>query len=282
VNYQFDPGGGAVYFDHLSTSRNPDAKYGSIRDWELPTLIAPGLTPDPYWGMIDGDSCIFDSNGVDQWSGNGTSLSAPVAAAMATNVIAARGNYATPIKPLEAKAIMMLTSQNVDSGYWDPVNQDSRDGAGTVSGASAVNFSVNVPNNIPPEDPGVVEGLGAGYIDSATFLTYPTYRYNIATPSQIPQGKHLRVVLVWTSSPGTNDIDNEVSDMGLSVSINGGWMTSDTWNSNAEIVDVPSEAMYGSANYEKIITQITYRQPDDGPNHLYYTVAWAWVKDHAD
>jgi hypothetical protein len=285
VDYQGWVSGIGVTEVPNSQSKNPTARYGSSNDWELPSLVAPGHTKDPYWGHRT--PCVFADNALNQWDPGfgGTSLSAPVAAAMASNVQGALGgsSYLNPERSVLARAALLLTAQNVDSGYWDPANQDSRDGAGTVSGANAVNFALYAQSVSPYGLQSYVEAYSSGYYDSATIVPNVPMSFKYWVPANPPTGKHLRVVLTWTSSPAvTVSTDNELSDMGLLVYANDGWHSSDTWNSNVEIIDIPSGSVTPENEYTILAYPTTYRQAKGGPNLFYYAVAWTWVKDHAD
>jgi hypothetical protein len=258
--------------------KNPNARYGSTNDWELPSLVAPGFTPDPYWGVtLEG---VWFSNGVDWSPPGGSSLSSPITAAMGAHVMAAYPQ-GTSVRTPFAKAILLLTAQNVDSGYWAPGVQDSRDGAGTISGANAVHFADNAVTVFPNNDP-EVSAIGSGYMTEYDFDHWNTVTHQYKVPSTIPSGKHLRVVLTWTSSPGYNVAENEISDLSLDVQTNSGWKTSDTWNSNTEIIDVSNSELTPNGTYSIGINPKIHRMASDGTDYLYYAIAWTWVKDHAD
>jgi hypothetical protein len=270
-----------------SQSKNPAPRYGSTRDWEMPSLIAPGHTPHPGNGMCDPYLRIAGGYlNIYYCPGGGTSLSSPVTAALASNVRSARGTgYNMPNKPVEVRAMLLLTAENVDSGYWNPASQDSRDGAGTVSGSNAVQFAKNAQTTgIYPDWSSVEEGISSDYFDSAYFDQGGSieryYKYQV--PQTIPSGKHLRAVLTWTSSPSLSTAENEISDLGLYVNNDNGWIGSDTWESNVEIVDVDNADLTPGQEYYIWVHPGTYRKSNGGPDQFYYTVAWTWVKDHAD
>ncbi|MCD6025087.1 MAG: Subtilase family [Fibrobacteria bacterium] len=285
VDYLYDGGAGPVVVPN-SRSKNPAARYGSSADREMPSLIAPGHTPFPGWGICDEYILVTGGYLGKYWCpGGGTSFSAPVTAALAANVRSARGGYNIPVKAVETRAALLVTAENVDSGYWNPSVQDSRDGAGTVSGARAVEFAANAQYTelFPYGDP-VQTGLVSDYLDSAYFdqggFIERYYKYQV--PQTIPSGKHLRVVLTWTSSPSLSTAENEISDLGLYVNDDNGWVGSDTWESNVEIVDIDNGALTPGQDYYIWVHPGTYRKSDGGPDLFYYTVAWTWVKDHAD
>jgi hypothetical protein len=273
--------GGNPVVSIWSETKNPPAKYGYAGDWELPSLVAPGYVPDPWWGFYEG--CLTTET--HRGPGIGTSLSAPVAAAMAANVAAARGGYPGPTRwGTEIRNILMLTAQDVDEQYWHwgSEGSDSKDGAGTVSGTNAVKF-VETREDVSPNNYPALQGMGSDYIDSATFVNSPTdqtYYYHV--PSSLPEGKHLRVVLNWTSSPSLTVAENEVSDLALYVESENVWYQSNTFDSNVEIVDVDNGDLTPNDNYAIVVSPGVYRQATGGPNLLYYTVAWTWVKNQAD
>ncbi len=269
-----------------SQTKNPPPKYGSIADRETPYLVAPGFTPDPYWWMVD--TCILDSGGYEDkyWTaGGGTSLSSPVAAGIATNVIAA-GTWGWPEK---TRAILLATAQNVDSGYWDPTHHDGRDGAGTISGMNAVAFTTgaaDLTGVVSP--PPYTDAYGGFSVDSTYFgedgHVTPIY-YSYATPESLPSGYHLRIVLTWDSAPGVNGAENEVSDLGLYASTDGEVFVSDSWNGNIEMIDIPNYALTPNSSYNVWVTPNIFREPSPLPNgspFTYYSIAWTWVKDHAN
>jgi hypothetical protein len=269
--------------------KNPPAQYAYTRDWELPTLVAPGFGSDPYWGLhfpgvwTSSTGVAGCAPGVDWCPPGGTSFSAPVAAALAAQIIGWAGQYASPNRITETKAILMLTAENVDGDYWKPHYEDSRDGAGTVSGANAVEFVRNAPythNEMGPH----IRAMRSGYLSPEEFGDELFIAESLLVPATIPTGKHLRVVLTWTSSPSINATPavNEVSDMGLFVHSNYGWRYSETWNSNTEIVDLPNASLTPNGTYViKVFPQV-HRSASDGVEGTYYTLAWTWVKDHAD
>jgi hypothetical protein len=204
---------------------------------------------------------------------------------MAANVLGVRNSGPMPSRATETRAILLLTAENVDSGYWrSPSTQDSRDGAGTVSGANAVKFTREATDVYPGDGP-VVDGIGSGYLirdDFADQEAYNPRHYMYEVPAEIPEGKHLRFVLTWTASPGTNVNENRVPDVGLWVETGNTWFGSDTWNSNVEMVDIPDYAVGPGETYNLVVAPTIFRSASDGPQYFYYTVAWTWVKNHAD
>jgi hypothetical protein len=258
--------------------KNPPAKYGVLNDWELPSLVAPGFGPDPAWGVCF-TGVWKTPTGVDWCPPGGTSFSAPVAAAMAAQVMANRSSYASPNRPTDARAVLLLTAENVDSGSWTPTYQDSRDGAGTISAANAVNIQLTKVDN---EEGPHVAGIKSGYMSPEDFTGAAFITESYLVPGTIPSGMHLRLVLTWTSSPGINYAENEISDVSLFAHTNWGWRWSETWNSNTEIIDIPNASLTPNTSYDIKVYPTVHRTATDGPEEVYYTLAWAWVKDHAD
>lgn len=268
--------GGPEFNEYWSSAKNPPAKYGSVSDWELPSLVAPGYTQDPGSGFYLGGLASPGHIGPNR----GTSLSAPVTAAIVANTYGVfNTSYAAPQKSLATRVALLLTAQNVDSGYWYPSVYDSRDGAGTVSGSSSVAF-IKMSSELDPENGPAIQGYYNGYTDSTSWEQPQLFSYLV--PSEKPAGKHLRVVLSWTSSPSIDTVENEISDFDLYVENVYGWKVSGTWNSNTEIVDIPSSDLVADTQYDILVDKYAYRKASDGPEFLYYTVAWTWVKDHAD
>ena len=177
---------------------------------------------------------------------------------------------------------MMATAVNVDGVFWSPSTTGQKDGNGVVSGSRAVDFANDYtllyPNN---ESATAVQGPSQWSFDSTGFLSHPPYygplTYTIGTPSNIPQGKHLRVVLTWSGSPGVNYDENEISDWGLLVNSDGGWYSSQSWNGNVEVVDVSAEDLTPDEEYSILLVPWMYRKAQDGPAYQYFAVAWAWV-----
>jgi hypothetical protein len=266
-----------------SQAKNPPAKYGNVNDREMPYIVAPGVTPDPWWGLCQSypdSGCIVYNHG--PWCPScGTSMSAPVLNAMATNVLAAVASSFSGMYywPEYTRAALLVTAENVDSGYWDPENHDARDGAGTVSGANAVAFATSATDVYPGGDP-AVNGLSAGELSDGEFPSYLWYSY--VTPSTLPSGKHLRAVLTWDSSPGTDSSENELSDMDLYVQSNIGWHVSSTLNGNIEMLDIDNGYLSTNATYGILVYPTIFRKASDGPDYTKYSIAWTWVKDHAD
>ncbi len=122
---------------------NPLAKYGSTRDREMPSIVAPGWAMHEYCVSTTGIWC-------------GTSLSAPVTNGIAADVIAADSRMQQ--WPEKVRVVLLATAQNVDRGYWS-YTSDGRDGAGVIHGANAVSFAQNhvsvyptgsaVPDGVP-------------------------------------------------------------------------------------------------------------------------------------
>ena len=86
----------------------------------------------------------------------GTSYSAPTANGISACVRAANGIFNS--WPEIVRVAFMLTAKNVDGGYWNS-SVDGLDGAGVVSGSSAVNGAQNATQVNPNMTSGVAEVL---------------------------------------------------------------------------------------------------------------------------
>jgi len=260
-------------------STNPSAIYGGVNDRELPHLVAPGAPPGSYDRHAHACNTV-DTTTSDLWIGVwGTSFSAPVVNAIATNLMASNIGWA---RPEAIRAVMMATAINVDGAFWSPSTTDQKDGNGVISGSRAVDFT-NDYTLLYPNNPSAtaVQGLSQWSFDSTGFLSHPPYAgpltYNITTPSDFPEGKHLRVVLTWSGSPGINYDENEISDWDLLVTSDGGWYSSQSWNGNVEVVDIPAANLSPDEVYSIVLTPWAYRKAVDGPVYQYFALAWAWV-----
>lgn len=265
-------------YGKATQTKNPYPYYGSNPDREMPYLVAPGWMPDPYWGIVDST--------IPWGPGGGTSLSAPVLAAITGNVIS--GLYSYRDYTELTRAVLLVTAENVDGGYWDPANSDQRDGAGTVSGANAVKFATaqgfyyGTQSGVSPgnwQDP-AISAYGPNVLTQVDFDSANSHWYYYKAPEEIPEGMHLRVVLTWNSSPGLNYAENEISDLDLYVEADSYWATSLSMNGNTEMVDVSDLTPNGVYSIE--VVPSIYRKATDGPEEVNYAIAWTWVKDHAD
>ncbi|GEM_PF-1549343 len=246
---------------------------GCAGDRELPLLVAPGFSSVPGQPLTDACSSYFSS----ELGACGTSFSAPVTLGMAANVLAADSRMQG--WPEKVRAVLLATAENVYGGEWNS-NQDGRDGAGVVNGASAVFLAKN-HTSVSSENTPVVDGVGAGALYPADFSGYMNYKIKI--PASKPAGKHLRVVLTWDSNP---DVDapfaNNLSDLDLSLQHNTGWSSSSSWNGNVEIIDVLAANLTAGATYTAQVNKYIARIPSTArAGFLYYAIAWTWVDDHA-
>ncbi len=243
-------------------------------DREMPYLVAPGYSPsstgqdlfDQSPACVDGALC-------------GTSFSAPTLNGIVACVLSADSRMRN--RPHAVWATLLATAENVDGDYWS-THVDGNDGAGVVSGSSAVNLAQN------HSEPGPNAAAVAYAVSTAGIDQYQangsTAKYNILIPNPKPAGKHLRVVLAWTSIPTrTPVVDNYLSDLDLSVSSNGGWKYSMSNNANIEMVDIPASDVSAGGTYQAIASLWANRFPPSGAisSALKYAIAWTWVKDHA-
>ncbi|HKP94594.1 MAG TPA: hypothetical protein VJ385_02445 [Fibrobacteria bacterium] len=266
---------------NCTQTKNPPPVYGSCiagngancaRDREMPHLVVPGI---PSSGSDFATTCLGGSGTV----GCGTSLSASIGNGIAADIIAADGRLNG--WPEKVRATMILTAQNVDGGYWSD-STDGRDGSGVVSGSDAVSFAQN-HTSVSPGNTATEKGMTANSIYASDFSA-ANKRFNYLVPNPKPSGKHLRVVLTWDSNPIVGGGTNALSDMDLTVQVNGTTQGSYSWNSNIEVVDVDAGSLTAGSSYYIDVDPFINRIPASGSrtNFFYYAIAWAWVKDHAN
>jgi len=260
-------------------------------DWELPHVVAPGITP--YYNTC----CVQDNRareagialsakaGYDEHLGGacaGTSLSAPAANGLAACIISS--NYRMYIWPERVRLAMILTAHNVHGGHFDPVS-DGVDGTGTLAGVDAVDFakyySHVYPGHTCPVETGMItESLYPSGEDQDLY-------FKIKVPSTLPTGKHLRIVVLWDSSPSLTSSTNTLADLDLVIpnhpcptknnDINWG-----TWDSNVEAADIPNSALTPGATIDFFVRAWEFTIPSDAiASFIYYGVGWTWVQDHA-
>ena len=77
---------------------------------------------------------------------------------------------------------------------------------------------------------------------------------------------------------------NALSDLDLVVQKNGGTQGSYSWDGNVEVVDLAASDVTAGSSYYIDVAPAINRIPTSGSrtNFFYYSIAWAWVKDHAD
>jgi hypothetical protein len=198
---------------------------------------------------------------------------------MAADIISADSRLSA--WPEKVRATMVLTAQNVDGGYWSTATDD-RDGSGVVSGSEAVSFAHN-HTSVSPGNTAVEKGMTAGSLYAADFSA-ANKRFNYLAPNPMPSGKHLRVVVTWDSNPIVGGGSNALSDIDLTVQINGSTQGAYSWDSNIEVVDVAAANLTAGSSYYIDVDPVINRIPASGSrtNYIYYAVAWAWVKDHAN
>lgn len=256
--------------NYCTQARNPEPVYGSpidgdAGDREMPYVVAPGWHPN---------SGSFFDYCLGTWGACGTSYSAPTASGMAACVRAANGLFNS--WPEIVRVALMLTAQNVHGGYWDRF-VDGLDGAGVVSGSSAVNWAQNAVQVYPEMTSGVEKGFAVGswYTTDSTVK-----RFKVLVPSVKPAGKHLRVVLTWDSRPDLTNATNELSDLDLTgfTTQNGTYYYSSSWDSNVEMFDVPNNELVAGQTYDFQVNAYALRLPVN-TNYFYWALGWEWVVD---
>jgi hypothetical protein len=270
--------------DDWSCAKNPEPVYGptlpgsTSGDREMPYLLAPGSHPYELEGTWDPTCKWSDNCLLPYFAARGTSFSAPTANGVAACLISANtGEYVN--WPEKVRATLLVTSQNVDGDYWSRL-VDGKDGAGAISATNAVYFAKNhnSGSSIYPYEDGIAVGIA--YPSSSG--TIASYKVKIKNPK--PSGKHLRCVLTWDSNPDVTNYRNWLSDFDLTLTdaSNNLAGTSLSWDSNIEMFDVTSGLTAG-ATYNLNVVVYTMRIPAGArAQYTYYSVAWTWVKDHAD
>jgi hypothetical protein len=247
---------------------------GYSSDREMPYLVAPGFTPSPGIPMVDQSPACLEG---PLWCG--TSYSAPILNGIVASVLSADSRMHN--RPHVVWAVMLSTAENVEGGEWNRV-VDGRDGAGVVSGANAVHLA---RNHASPGPNGTAETYAVTTANiGRTTPNGSTAKYNIKIPNPLPAGKHLRIVLTWTSNPVRSPTShNYLSDLDLSW-VGDNWIgrTSTSYNGNVEIIDVPVSEVTAGGTYQATITLWANRIPSNGiSTSLKYAIVWNWVKDHA-
>jgi len=251
-------------------------------DWELPHILAPGESSndeeDPTYGTMY-DGCWYHIGPFSE----GTSYSAPTAAGVAARVISANSDL--DLWPEKVRATMMVTAQNVEGDEWDD-DVDGKDGTGVISGHAAAEFALNHTKVSPNVNQAYVDGMYAG---SWKYYDYDSKYFRVQIPSTKPVGKHLRIVLVWSSSPwydgtpipGEINSQNELSDMDL-YAMNG-QRYSISSSSPVEVLDIPSADLVAGTEIDVEVDPYWITYASNGTrNFFYWCIAWTWVKDHAD
>lgn len=268
---------------------NPPAEYGSLKDREMPYILAPGKWPyaveladapyvDPYDPTVP-LGFAFESALKRPWSINcqGTSFAAPTANGFAVRIISDNPSVFS-YWPEKVRAVMILTAQNCDGGEWNCAI-DGKDGAGTLCGLDAEFFAMN-HTSVWPGDAAVQNGLCG---DSWHEFMTGTKSFLIKIPRNRPIGKHLRVVLTWDSKPYLPAVKNYLSDLDLRVTR--GLSTlgySSSWNGNVEVVDIPRNSLISGETITAEASPFRFRfDSSEQSRFFYYSIGWTWVKDHA-
>lgn len=298
----------AYVFDEFTATRNPEPIWGSCPggdsacggDRELPELLVPGSHPyappgeddSPYqWAeRIDSLYCSAESNPdstyvcstyfVNLWQGQGTSYSAPIANGMAARLISSNPSLFQN-KPDCIKMALLLTAHNVEGGYWDAA-EDGRDGAGVISAYDAVAYGQTCTDltrmdTLPP--------VKTGFYTAEADSTLEDMTFQVRMPDTLPDDRHFRAVVVWTSNPDRANHVNALSDLDLGgfVDDNGDTYGSHSLDASVEMFDVPRSRVTAGKEYSFTLYARDIRIPQGARTDFFYlTVGWAWVRDHAD
>jgi len=283
---------------HTTTTRINCSGWGcsgsnTSGDWELPQIVAPGMIPfDSRWPDVHcfmTDSCLEYAHLYGGGWYRGTSFSAPIANGTAACVLSSAGRVIG--KPEVVRLAMILTAQDVYAGYWNPL-YDNIDGAGTISGSEAVTFVQNYSQVNPnmTELQAVTSGLCNNTISENTGSSY-NVNFWIKIPNPKPSGKHLRIVLLWTSSPSDSSylFINDLANLDLCIpaypnpwngSINWG-----SWDSNVEVAEIISSRLTAGSKVNAYIRVPSFTIQagciNKAVNYIKYAIGWRWVADHA-
>lgn len=249
-------------------------------DREMPYIVAPGWAPNVYFRRNPDNSCTWMGSNLNDACSNyaidgGTSAAAPTANAMVLNLL---GQASFLVNwPEGTRAILLLTSRNVTDGYWND-NFDGKDGNGIIHGQDAIAFA-QTKTSVSPGNTAVENGLWMGSLTQSDF-NYQEKAFNIRIPSQLPSGKHLRVVLTWDASPDLSAGITELSDIDLLHPASG--TNSNSWNSNIEILDLPQSATPAGSTQTVSVFPYSWRHSAGArSSSIYVALAWTFVSDHA-
>ncbi len=209
-----------------------------------------------------------------------TSAGAPSVNGVAGCVMGARPTIMKS-KPENVKVALMLTAENVDGGYWDPL-EDGIDGCGMVSGYNAVEFARTV-NAVSTNNGAIESGISYGQILESS--NPQVLSFNIATPSQLPEGKHLRAVLTWSSSINSADETMVISDLNIELrnKYSNQWVGGCySFEDNFEVIDIPHSLLNTNDEYKlDVLIDHLYIPSNISHKYIYYSVGWTWVEDYA-
>lgn len=284
------------YGDPNTQAKNPPAIYGYAGhvfpfdcsgcasalggDRELPHVVAPGYAAFPCGHST---TCVESAYGTGGGV-SGTSFSVQVANGIAACVQSAGSMFKG--WPELTRATLILTAHNVYGGYWNQI-EDGIDGTGTISGVDAVSFARSAKigsNNSPVQD-----GYFVGSIMENKGNAWDKV-FKVQIPSTLPEGKHLRVVLTWDSSPSYLEGRNELADLDIIIpNVHCPLTGTDnwgSWDSNVEVAEIENHQITPGGSINVHIRVWPFTIPDlavnKSLNSIYYAIAWTWVKNHAD
>jgi hypothetical protein len=158
---------------------------------------------------------------------------------------------------------------------------DGIDGAGVISGTSAVTFAKSMYITSPNGTLAVQNGIYTGPISENTG-NYYNINFKIKIPPTLPTG----------SSPSLTDTVNDVADLDLVVPgfycpgkgvNNENW---GSWESNVEVAEIVRNLITPGSTINPYVRVWPFTIPasayNKSINEIYYSIAWTWVKDHAD
>lgn len=248
-------------------------------DREMPTIVAPGWSPHGGVGLNAQGVCV--GTGYTLFDGcadlgflAGTSSAAPTANGMGALLMAQTGFLV--YQPEGVRAIMIATARNVTGGEWNSWI-DGTDGGGVIHGYNAINLG-KTATRVNPGNTAALSGYWYGSFSSNDFANYATKTFNIKTPSPLPGGAHLRIVLTWDSSPDFLAGVNDLSDLDLTF----GAFASSSYDGNIEVIDVPNSSVSANTSYPVVVRPFAWRHhPNARSASIYGALTWAYVADHA-
>ena len=258
---------------------------GAVGDREMPNVVSPSTVS--YGGIRDG--ILYSKFGLTQPVG-ATSGAAPTVNGLSACIISSNPTHMTN-HPENVKTALMVTAVNIDGGLWNPL-EDGRDGCGEVAGYDACEYVHNQCTYCSYGDTAVY-GMSYGWLDvfNAQINTPDTVlRYYLRIPDPLPESRHLRVMVNWTSSVGKHSsgylLGNIISDFDLvlrncnTAEIAGACVSFDD---NIEVIDIYPAYKLTPGDIYCVEVQVKYfaLPPIPVSDSIRYSVGWAWPLDYA-